>query len=416
MTNKTIEVALITLDKQMQPRTEINSDLVRAYAEDMAAGAAFPAVQLVLDGETFYCVDGWHRVLAARRKEIEEIEAAVVRGTRRDAVLAAAGANATHGLRRTNEDKRRSVMTLLGDAEWAKWSDREIARRCAVDGKTVSELRNKLTAEVPQSDRTYTTKHGTTATMKTANIGARPVGMPEARASNSPPEAHQEAPRPTFNRTNDNIEWAGWSWNPVTGCKHGCPYCYARDMANRFSGGDFSPKFHEERLPAPENTRPDMTTPGGDKVFVCSMSDLFGPWVPDEWIEKVLDQARNNPQWTFLFLTKSPERLPDLDFPQNAWVGTTVDTQARVKAAEKAMKKVHVRKFVSCEPLLEPVVFGNIKVFDWVIIGGQSRTSTSPEFQPQWSWVEYIVRQAREHRLPVYFKTNLTVRPREFPE
>lgn len=79
-------------------------------------------------------------------------------------------ANSQHGLRRTNEDKRRAVMTLLQDAEWGGWSDREIARRAGVSNNFVSILRSSLSSN-DSGPRTYTTKHGTVATMSTANIG-----------------------------------------------------------------------------------------------------------------------------------------------------------------------------------------------------------------------------------------------------
>ena len=94
--------------------------------------------------------------------------------TRRDAVLDALGDNATHGVRRTNADKRKAVMTLLEDDEWVGWADSEIARRCCVDHKTVGRYRDELSPHLGISqvtERTYTTKHGTTAVMNTANIG-----------------------------------------------------------------------------------------------------------------------------------------------------------------------------------------------------------------------------------------------------
>ena len=95
-----------------------------------------------------------------------------------------------------------------------------------------------------------------------------------------------------FNETKgDGISWAGWSWNPVTGCEHDCTYCYARDIAlnPRFADAypvGFDPIFHPERLDAPTNTKPADGANG--RVFVCSMADLFGRWVPDEWIDRVL--------------------------------------------------------------------------------------------------------------------------------
>src|SRR5262249_14162238 len=129
---------------------------------------------------------------------------------------------------------------------------------------------------------------------------------------------------------NENIEWALWSWNPVTGCLHNCPYCYARDIATTgptrgaFPNG-FTPTFIPARLTAPRNTpfpeekikaeqRPERRL-GLRNVFVCSMGDLFGRWVPSEWIEAVLKECREAPQWNFLFLTKFPIRMAEFKFP-----------------------------------------------------------------------------------------------------
>jgi protein gp37 len=219
-----------------------------------------------------------------------------------------------------------------------------------------------------------------------------------------------------FNKTNDNIEWAPYSWNPVTGCKNDCPYCYARDIAVRFMPS-FEPTFHPERLNAPENTPvPASDKPGANNVFVCSMADLFGDWVPEEWIAAVLDQVEKHPEWNFLFLTKNPKRLSRYTWPKNAWIGATVDCQARAKATEEAFRQIDAPvRFVSCEPLLEPVIFDDLSCFDWLIIGGRSRNTKMPEFQPEWAWVENLVDQAREAGLNVYFKPNLTVRPKEYP-
>jgi len=104
-----------------------------------------------------------------------------------------------------------------------------------------------------------------------------------------------------------------------------------------------------------------------------------------------------------------------IDWPRNAWVGTTVDCQARVAAAEKAFAKIKATvKFLSCEPLLEEVVFKNLKGFDWLIIGPK-RVGSSHE-QPEWELVESLLNQARVAGLQVYFKPHLTVRPKEYPQ
>lgn len=228
----------------------------------------------------------------------------------------------------------------------------------------------------------------------------------------------------TFNRTNTSIDWAGWSWNPVTGCLHGCRYCYARVMARRFKGtfNNFKPTFHPDRLEAPQNTK--VPVGGGIRdraVFTSSMGDLFGRWVPQKWIDRVLDAVRGAPQWTFIFLTKNPKRMATVRWPGNAWAGTTVDSQARVRAAEAAFRRIDAPvRFVSCEPLLEPVRFGSMEMFDWLIIGARSRTTTGPEFQPERAWVESLFRQARKAGCSIYCKPNLRVRnlstrPRKYP-
>jgi protein gp37 len=208
-----------------------------------------------------------------------------------------------------------------------------------------------------------------------------------------------------FNKTNDNIGWAAWSWNPVTGCKFGCDYCYAHDIAIHYTG-HFEPTFHEDRLNAPANTKPNMGIRGGTRVFVCSMGELFGDWVEQEWIDKVMEQVKNNPQWTFLFLTKNPKRLTTIDFPKNAWVGTTVDIQKRVAKAEKYMEQVKAtKKFVSCEPLLENVIFEKPELFDWFLIGAKSEGAK--KVQPETKWTLDLIVQAYSAGKAIWMKDNL---------
>lgn len=223
----------------------------------------------------------------------------------------------------------------------------------------------------------------------------------------------------TFNQQkNESIEWAQWSWNPVTGCLHNCPYCYARDIAlsermqqaSLYPNG-FDPTFRSLSLNGPKNTKVPKEAAIDTRyrnVFTCSMADLFGRWVPVEWINAVMMAARGNPQWNFLFLTKFPQRLAEIEIPDNAWMGTTVDMQARVKNAEKAFENVNGGvKWLSVEPMIEPLKFERLDLFDWVVIGGASSSSKTPAWRPPFEWVYDLVSQARDAGCKVYMKSNL---------
>jgi protein gp37 len=228
--------------------------------------------------------------------------------------------------------------------------------------------------------------------------------------------------KPTFNSTPcAGISWANWSWNPVTGCLHGCDYCYARELAtserlkSAYPAG-FTPLFHEQRLDAPAHTvipAEHRDDPAWQRVFVCSMADLYGRWVPDEWIDKVHASMCANPAWQYITLTKFPARYVGLDMPPGAWVGTSVDEQKRVRIAEDAFRKIDgvAVKWLSLEPLKEPLEFTDLSVFDWVVIGAQTETrqpsGTVPAFAPPFEWVARIVTQAREAGCRVHLKPNL---------
>lgn len=214
-----------------------------------------------------------------------------------------------------------------------------------------------------------------------------------------------------------NIEWARWSWNPVTGCKHDCPYCYARDIAQRFYPQGFEPTLHPDRLRAPYNTRVPRdadSDPAKRNVFANSMADLYGRWVPQVWIDAVFQSMADNPQWNFLTLTKFPKRAAELVYPKNVWIGTSVDLQARVKAAEEAFERIECGvRWLSLEPLIEPLTFSKPHLFDWVVIGGASRSSQTPEWVPPAEWVIRTASQFLNHGARIYLKTN--GRPRQMP-
>lgn len=245
----------------------------------------------------------------------------------------------------------------------------------------------------------------------------------------------QPASKATFNEsTGDGISWAAWSWNPVTGCLHGCDYCYARAIAARFPDGfpvGFTPLFHHERLDAPANTTipaAKLEDPAYRRVFVCSMADLYGRWVPEEWIAQVHASMLASPQWQYILLTKFPARYVGLELPPGAWVGTSVDEQKRVRMAEDAMRKLDVpreRRWLSLEPLREPLEFTDLSLFGWVVIGAQTETRQPDGVvgasAPDWPWWFRLAMQAHEAGCRVHIKPNLYngrpgVMPDEYPE
>ncbi len=152
-TVRPLALALIRLDSGTQARVAVDPLVVDDYAAAYRAGAKLPPVIVFFDGETYWLADGFHRVLAALQAELKQLPAEVRPGTRQDALLFAAGANADHGLRRTNADKRRAVRLVLEVAEWRRWSDREIARRCRVHHDLVADVRRDLAASASGGNR-----------------------------------------------------------------------------------------------------------------------------------------------------------------------------------------------------------------------------------------------------------------------
>lgn len=171
MDNKKIPLDKIRIDGGTQSRVELDADYVGELAEDVRS---LPWMIVYFDGSDYWLADGFHRYHAYRKAGIEATEVKVEKGTQRDAILYSLQANARHGRRRSAADKRKAVDTLLGDDEWSGWSVNLIAQKCAVSHRFVAEIK-ALTSQNGSENVTYRTKHGTTATMKTGNIGQKPA-------------------------------------------------------------------------------------------------------------------------------------------------------------------------------------------------------------------------------------------------
>lgn len=159
MADQLIQLTKLRKDGGTQQRAKLDSAIVAEYAERMKAGDEFPPVDVFHDGEEYWLASGFHREAAAREAGKKAIRINLRKGTLRDAILFSCGANSSHGLRRSNADKRKSVTTLLEDAVWGKNSANWIAEHCCVSQEFVRMMKSEVTTVVT-SDGKVTGKDG----------------------------------------------------------------------------------------------------------------------------------------------------------------------------------------------------------------------------------------------------------------
>jgi protein gp37 len=206
-----------------------------------------------------------------------------------------------------------------------------------------------------------------------------------------------------------SIEWTESTWNPLTGCTKispGCKHCYAERMAKRLKAmgqpnyaNGFRLALHEESLELPLRwKKPQM-------IFVNSMSDLFHKDVPLAFIQRVVDVMRRAHWHHFQVLTKRSARLleldPAFDWPENVWMGVSVENADYVERIDHLRSSHAGIKFLSLEPLLGPLPALDLDNIDWVIVGGESGPGARPMER---EWVVDIRRQCQRARVPFFFK------------
>lgn len=256
-----------------------------------------------------------------------------------------------------------------------------------------------------------------------------------------------------LNRTNEHVDWARYTSNPLTGCWHLCRnvFCYAAGIARRQCAQGFLPSLYPARLKHLANEPvPDVSALDADEawrersVFMVSMGDLFGGWVPEWFVEAVLEEVRAHPEWFVFFLTKDPRGLDRFTFPSNSAVGLTLTGDEpqgadpypperraalyRDYAAALARVRGAAFTWLSIEPFRGDV--GDLSPFfdagvQMVAIGGQTKTIVParrgggivvvPELQPEVVWLESVRAQCRAAGVALFEKENLTVRPKEIP-
>lgn len=252
------------------------------------------------------------------------------------------------------------------------------------------------------------------------------------------------------------IEWCDYTWNPITGCRHECPYCYAKRMTARFAGDvslnkmakadyqladaadgsaavyclekpmmnemgnplvypfGFEPTYHRYRMDTLDKLKM------GNNIFVGAMADVFGAWVPERWIMDIFNVCMKRPQHNYLFLTKNPERylelyaegkLPKAD---NLFYGATATQSVQMERAAKVFTNLPDRfhTFFSIEPILEDVAASEIwkdaiLQTDWIIVGAQTGRRKD-KVVPRMEWIKRIVASAdMAYGLPVFMKDSL---------
>lgn len=188
-----LDLNLIRTDGGTQSRVALSEDTYLDYAEAMLAGATFPPVVVFQDGAAYWLADGFHRFFAVQEAGLHEIDADVRQGTRRDAILYSLKANGTHGIRRSNADKRKAVETLLLDDEWSKWSDRKVADACGVGAPLVADVRRAICNPITDAPATRTVERGGKVYQQdTSRIGKRSPATPPAPAAAPAPAPKKE--------------------------------------------------------------------------------------------------------------------------------------------------------------------------------------------------------------------------------
>ena len=205
------------------------------------------------------------------------------------------------------------------------------------------------------------------------------------------------------------IEWTESTWNPVTGCTKisaGCANCYAERMAKRlhamgqanYSNG-FKTTMHPHVLEHPLKWKKPQA------IFVNSMSDLFHDDITLDFIRQIFDVMRRASWHTFQILTKRAERLaelaPLLDWPENVWMGVTVENAASAYRIDYLRIVPAAVRFLSMEPLLSEVNDMNLDNINWVIVGGESGPGSRPIEK---EWVRNIRKQCHAAKVPFFFK------------
>lgn len=236
------------------------------------------------------------------------------------------------------------------------------------------------------------------------------------------------------------IEWVDDVWNPVTGCLNDCRYCYTKTNCRNFSGDirrnmaanvkkdgelfilekpfpseaggiltypfGFLPTLHKYRMDYPDRRK------NGCNILVGEAGELFGNWVPDQYIKEILDMCVEHPEHNYMFLTKNPNRYRELDSKgilpsgDNLWYGFSY-TSNECAVWNDSNGKRHC--FACVDPLLGDIDLfeaGRLPVVEWVILGAETGNGRKV-VTPKKAWIDKILRHCDKYSVPVFMKDSL---------
>ncbi len=203
-----IPLQRVKLDQAIQPRAALDDEYTEELVNELKNGRMFPPVVVFQDLEDYWLADGFHRYVAHQKAGLGKIKADVRKGGKREAMLHSVSANATHGKRRSNADKRKAALTLLKDKEWSRWTDRFIAEQCRVSQPFVSAIRKELTDNGYKFPKKRTTTNG--RKMNVAQIGSNrgrnpqqtqaPVKSAPSSDAHAVSQHEPETPSPQVNK------------------------------------------------------------------------------------------------------------------------------------------------------------------------------------------------------------------------
>lgn len=206
----------------------------------------------------------------------------------------------------------------------------------------------------------------------------------------------------------NKIDWCNFSWNPIKGrCLYKCSYCYVQRYFDRF--------HLEEKIRLDDKTLNCTFPKKPSKIFVGSTHDIFGEWIPDNWIYFIIKKAEENPQHIFIFLTKNPKRYQNFRFPDNCWLGTTIENNKTISRIKELISIKNNILFVSFEPLLEDIIKIKLDNIDWIIIGANSNPDA---IKPSDGWAKKLIDIAKVLHIPIWVKDNYKYNQKikEFPK